>query len=212
MAAHPPGTDLAFHLAHAQRDHHARSCTTATSSSSTRSASTNWLPSSQAATRPNGRRRSPAIPAETIRRIAREFAAAAPHALAHNGWRTSNFVNSFQTERAIAILNALVGNWGVTLHRRRRRGRRRAWARRPSRPIRASPRCAWTACRGSIPFVPLKIGVFQELRDTIAGRRAVSGARLVHLPPESGHVPARPQQDARRPSARWISSSRWTSS
>lgn len=35
------------------------------------------------------------IPAETIQRIAREFAAAAPHALAHNGWRTSNFVNSF---------------------------------------------------------------------------------------------------------------------
>ncbi|HEX7587356.1 MAG TPA: molybdopterin-dependent oxidoreductase, partial [Anaerolineae bacterium] len=51
------------------------------------------------------------IPAATIRRIAREFAIAAPHAFAHPNWRTSNFVNSFQAERAISILNALVGNW-----------------------------------------------------------------------------------------------------
>ncbi len=51
------------------------------------------------------------IPAATIRRIAREFASAAPHAFAHPNWRTSNFVNSFQAERAMAILNALVGNW-----------------------------------------------------------------------------------------------------
>lgn len=51
------------------------------------------------------------IPATTIRRIAREFAAAAPAAIAHPNWRTSNFINSFQSERAIAVLNALVGNW-----------------------------------------------------------------------------------------------------
>jgi thiosulfate reductase/polysulfide reductase chain A len=51
------------------------------------------------------------IPAETIRRIAREFALAAPHAFAHPNWRTSNFLNSFQTERAIAVLNGLVGSW-----------------------------------------------------------------------------------------------------
>jgi len=55
------------------------------------------------------------ISVETIRRIAQEFSDAAPNALAHNGWRTSNFINSFQTERAITILNTLVGNWGVTL-------------------------------------------------------------------------------------------------
>jgi thiosulfate reductase / polysulfide reductase chain A len=36
------------------------------------------------------------ISAATIRRIAREFAVAAPHAFIHPGWRTSNFVNSFQ--------------------------------------------------------------------------------------------------------------------
>ena len=50
------------------------------------------------------------IPADTIRRIAREFAAAGKYALAHNGWRTSNFQNSFQTERAITILNALAAS------------------------------------------------------------------------------------------------------
>lgn len=54
------------------------------------------------------------IPAATIRRIAREFAAAAPAAIAHPNWRTSNFVNSFQTERAIAVLNVLIGNWAQT--------------------------------------------------------------------------------------------------
>ena len=55
------------------------------------------------------------IPAETITRIAQELAAAAPHVLVHNGWRTSNFVNSFHTQRAISILNALLGNWDVTI-------------------------------------------------------------------------------------------------
>ena len=30
---------------------------------------------------------------------------AAPHAFADPNWRTSNFLNSFQTERAIAVLN-----------------------------------------------------------------------------------------------------------
>ena len=53
---------------------------------------------------PDGQRKLPKsrqIPSATSRG---EFAAAAPYALAHNGWRTSNFVNSFQTERAITIL------------------------------------------------------------------------------------------------------------
>src|SRR3990170_4540914 len=50
------------------------------------------------------------VPADTIRRIAREFAADRPDAMIHPGWRTSNFINSFQTERAIATLNALSGN------------------------------------------------------------------------------------------------------
>ena len=49
------------------------------------------------------------IPAETIIRIAHELAEAAPHVLVHNGWRTSNFVNSFHTQRAISIMNAKQG-------------------------------------------------------------------------------------------------------
>ena len=51
------------------------------------------------------------IPAATIRRIAREFALAAPHAFIHPGWRTSNFVNQFQAERTMGIINAIAGNW-----------------------------------------------------------------------------------------------------
>ncbi|HEX9027594.1 MAG TPA: molybdopterin-dependent oxidoreductase, partial [Anaerolineales bacterium] len=44
------------------------------------------------------------ISADVIRRIAHEFSDAGQYALAHNGWRTSNFINSFPTERAITIL------------------------------------------------------------------------------------------------------------
>ena len=106
------------------------------------------------------------IPADTIRRIAREFAAAAPHALAHNGWRTSNFVNSFQTERAIAILNALVGNWNVTMQSASGEGSGALG--KPAQP--PYPRVSAQRLDGvpsKYPVVPLKIGVFQELRDNI---------------------------------------------
>lgn len=110
------------------------------------------------------------IPAETIERIAREYAAAGNNALAHPGWRTSNFVNSFQTERAIATLNALSGAVltpggclaaespeasGVSLGK-------------PSQP--PYPRISALRLDGvpwKYPLVPLKLGVFQELRDAI---------------------------------------------
>jgi thiosulfate reductase/polysulfide reductase chain A len=106
------------------------------------------------------------ITADTIRRIAREFAAAAPHALAHNGWRTSNFVNSFQTERAIAILNAIVGNWNVAM--RAAAGEASGVLGKPPQP--AYPRISalrLDGVPGKFPVVPLRIGVFQELRDNI---------------------------------------------
>ncbi len=106
------------------------------------------------------------IPADTIRRIAREFAAAAPNALAHNGWRTSNFVNSFQTERAIAVLNALVGNWGVAMFPSSGDGNGPLGA--PSQP--PYPRVSAQRLDGipwKYPLVPLNIGVFQELREAV---------------------------------------------
>ncbi len=98
--------------------------------------------------------------------IAREFAAAAPHALAHNGWRTSNFINSFQTERAIAILNALVGNGNV--HMSASAGEGSGSLGKPAQP--PYPRVSAQRLDGvpsKYPVVPLKIGVFQELRDNI---------------------------------------------
>lgn len=106
------------------------------------------------------------IPTDTIQRVAHEFAAAAPYALAHNGWRTSNFVNSFQTQRAITILNALVGNWNVTL--RASAGESGGGLGKPPQP--AYPRVSalrLDGVPGKYPVVPLKIGVFQELRDNI---------------------------------------------
>ncbi len=51
------------------------------------------------------------IPAEAIRRIAREMAAAAPQAMIYPGRRSSNYRNSTQIRRAYAIVNALLGNW-----------------------------------------------------------------------------------------------------
>ena len=106
------------------------------------------------------------LDAEVIRRIAREFAAAGPHALAHNGWRTSNFINSFPAERAISILNALVGNWGVTMFPSAGEGGGGLGS--PPQP--AYPRISAQRLDGvpwKYPFVPLKIGVFQQLRDSI---------------------------------------------
>ena len=106
------------------------------------------------------------IPADTIRRIAREFAAAAPNALAHNGWRTSNFVNSFQTERAITILNTIVGNWGTTMFPAG--GGEGAGLGAPKQP--AYPRISALRLDGvpwKYPFVPLQYGVIQQMRDSI---------------------------------------------
>jgi len=106
------------------------------------------------------------ISVETITRIAHEFATAAPHALAHNGWRTSNFVNSFQTQRAITILNALIGNWGVTMTAGA--GEESGTLGAPSQP--PYPRVSALRLDGvpwKYPVVPFKIGVFQEMRDNI---------------------------------------------
>jgi len=107
------------------------------------------------------------IDAKTIDRIAREFAAAGKDAMAHPNWRTSNFVNSFQTERAIAILNALVGNWNNTLFNAGGEGGGVSLG-SPKQP--PYPRVKAQRLDGvpwKYPLVPLKIGVFQEIRDNI---------------------------------------------
>jgi thiosulfate reductase/polysulfide reductase chain A len=51
------------------------------------------------------------IPARQIRRIANEFANAAPKAVYYQGRRSSFFSNDTQMRRAMAILNAIVGSW-----------------------------------------------------------------------------------------------------
>lgn len=51
------------------------------------------------------------IPAKDISRIAREFSDAGPRAVYYAGRRSSWYREDFQTRRAQAILNALVGNW-----------------------------------------------------------------------------------------------------
>ena len=51
------------------------------------------------------------IPAEDIRRLARELAAAAPSAMVYPGRRSSDYKDSTQIRRSFAIVNALLGNW-----------------------------------------------------------------------------------------------------
>lgn len=109
------------------------------------------------------------IPAADIERIAREYAAAGHQAMAHPGWRTSNFINSFQTERAIATLNALSGNvltpGGCLIADVASEG---AGLGAPPQP--PYPRISALRLDGApwkYPLVPLKLGVFQELRDSI---------------------------------------------
>ncbi len=53
------------------------------------------------------------IPAADIRRIAREFAMAAPRAVYYQGRRSSFMTDDTQLRRGIAILNAIIGNWDV---------------------------------------------------------------------------------------------------
>ncbi len=53
------------------------------------------------------------IPAGRIRAIAREFAAHAPRAVIYRGRRSSWYVNDTDMRQAMAIANALVGNWDV---------------------------------------------------------------------------------------------------
>ncbi len=110
------------------------------------------------------------VPASTIDRIAREFAAAKHNALAHPGWRTSNFINSFQTERAIATLNALGGNVLTPGGCLAAESPEAAGIGLGKPPQPAYPRISALRLDGvpwKYPLVPLKLGVFQEMRDAI---------------------------------------------
>ncbi|MCI0442192.1 molybdopterin-dependent oxidoreductase [bacterium] len=51
------------------------------------------------------------IPAEKIRNIAREFAYYAPRAIIYRGRRSSWYTNDTEMRQAMAIANALIGNW-----------------------------------------------------------------------------------------------------
>jgi thiosulfate reductase/polysulfide reductase chain A len=66
------------------------------------------------------------IPAADIRRIARGLAKAAPAAMVYPGRRSSDYEDSTQIRRSMAIVNALLGNWdqkgGLTLPRKIKTG------------------------------------------------------------------------------------------
>jgi len=108
------------------------------------------------------------IPATTIQRIAREFAAASPAAIAHPNWRSSNFVNSFQTERSIAVLNALMGNWaqpGGLIPDQEMNTVKLGVLSHPPFPQTKGVRLDGVPWQ--YPLVPLSYGVIQTMRDNI---------------------------------------------
>ncbi len=108
------------------------------------------------------------IPAVTIRRIAHEFAAAAPAAIAHPNWRTSNFINSFQHERAVAVLNAIVGNWaqpGGLIPDQSINTAQLGTIPHPSFPPAQGLRLDGVPWQ--YPMVPFAYGVIQTMRDNI---------------------------------------------
>jgi len=110
------------------------------------------------------------IPAENIARVAREFAAAGKHAIAHPGWRTSNFINSFQTERAIATLNAISGNvlrTGGCLVADSPEASGVNLGKPPQPPYPRIKALRLDGIPWKYPLVPFKLGIFQELRDAI---------------------------------------------
>jgi thiosulfate reductase/polysulfide reductase chain A len=110
------------------------------------------------------------VPAATITRIAREFAAANHNSLAHPGWRTSNFTNSFQAERAIATLNAITGAVLVPGGCMGAENPEASGIPLGKPPQPAYPRSSAIRLDGvpwKYPLVPLKLGVFQEMRDAI---------------------------------------------
>lgn len=110
------------------------------------------------------------VPAETIDRIAREFAAHGHRSMAHPGWRTSNFINSFQTERAIAALNAIVGNVFEPEEGCLIAGSAAEEAGLGKPPQPPYPRVGALRLDGvpwRFPLVPLKLGIFQNIRDAI---------------------------------------------
>ncbi|MGE5590693.1 MAG: molybdopterin-dependent oxidoreductase [Bacillota bacterium] len=109
------------------------------------------------------------IPARTIRRIAQEFAAARPNAFVHPGWRTSNFLNSFQTERAMAVLNALIGNWnqpgGLIPSAGEEGGPELGTLPQPAYPPVTAMRLDGVPWK--FPLVPLVYGIYQNIRDAV---------------------------------------------
>lgn len=128
------------------------------------------LPAAMRRYTPEWAERITEVDASTIRRIAREYAAAQHNALAHPGWRTSNFINSFQTERAIATLNALSGNVlkpGGCLVADNPEASGIHLGKPPQPPYPRVNAARLDGVPWKYPLVPLKLGVFQELREAI---------------------------------------------
>ncbi|MEJ2748671.1 MAG: molybdopterin-dependent oxidoreductase, partial [Anaerolineae bacterium] len=163
-----PGTDLAFHLAmiNVIATERLGDCDFVEQFT----IGCRDLPTVMAEYTPEWAEKITGVPADTISRIAREFASHGHRSMAHPGWRTSNFINSFQTERAIATLNALVGNVlnqeeGCLITDTAGEG---AGLGKPPQP--AYPRVSALRLDGvpwKYPLVPLKLGVFQDMRDAI---------------------------------------------
>lgn len=105
------------------------------------------------------------IPAARIRSIAREFAGHAPRAVIYRGRRSSWYTNDTEMRQAMAIANALVGNWdtkgGVMPNERLELGAPEP----PEYPYPDVPRVDAIAERH--PLASADDGAYVELRDAV---------------------------------------------
>ncbi len=121
------------------------------------------------------------ISAGTIARIAREFASAKPRALIDPSWKGafgSNYANSTETARMVALVNALIGNYNQTGGMSIPRGVPFGALdpnKYPSPPPATAKRLDECGPGGKYPFTPLSKGVLQLVLKKSKEGRPVAG-------------------------------------
>ncbi len=139
------------------------------------------------------------IPAATIRRTARDLAAARPHCAVDPSWKGAfgaNYSNSTDTARAVACLNALLGNigakGGLVFYSGPRLGSPPA-SRWPAPPRPTVARSDGAGVAGEFPLAPSQ-GVPQHLVSKALQGKVKAGIVLHHNPvrnfPDPKHMEA----------------------
>jgi thiosulfate reductase/polysulfide reductase chain A len=128
------------------------------------------------------------IPKETIYRITREFASYKPRALIHRGYHGAfgaQYLNSFQTTRALAIANCLIGNYekegGIFLSQKAKLGQLRTGG-HPAPKIPMIPKADGAGVPGRYPAASYSDGITHAIPE-LALRGELKGGFVYHTNP-----------------------------